>query len=58
MKTESFRVMTSVGLLAMAMGAPAHAQIRERSFFELAGAETKYNVGDFNPAPEKKEIGR
>jgi hypothetical protein len=53
MKTKSLITMAVIALMAMALVLPAHAQ--EKSFFELAGAETKYIPGDFKPAPENIE---
>ena len=48
MKAKSLSIVILIGLLAAGLAAQAEAQ----SFFELAGAEEKYEPGDFRPAPE------
>ena len=49
MKTKSLIAMTAIGLMAMALAAPTHAN--EKSIFELGAAEAKQTSKDFKPAP-------
>ena len=50
MKAKTVFTMGAGSLMAVALAAPLQAQ--QQSIFEAAGAETKYNPGDFKPAPE------
>ena len=51
MKTRTlFRLPIAV-LMVLALAAPVQAK-KDKSIFEMAGAEAKYAPGDFRPAPE------
>ena len=54
MTSTQFVGLVMAGLMVVVLTAPVQAT-QHKSFFEMAGAETKYSPGDFKPAPEKIE---